>query len=455
MRNRVKFCLDQQDDRSQFVGVSEKDSSLLTKESPGRVVGAASKRRLPISASGIYDQAFNLTVLVAGLGYFVDTFDFFVYNGMRVVSLADLGLSGDSLTKIGILILNCQIFGALIGSFIWGMLGDKFGRKTALLASILIYSIGMLANSFVHDPLTYGIVRFIIGFGVAGEVGLGATLIAETVQASKRTYALMFFTVMGVLGVTVACASIELVSWRLTCFAGGLVGLLLLTLRSLLFESRLFLETARTNIRRGSLIDLFGNSRNLKRYFLCVPILGSNFFVTGILLTLAPEIARATGTHEAIKANIALAVYFFVAVLGDWLGARLTDAFKSRRLVAGIFIVGNMCVAFLFLQKLNLDALGFYALCAVFGIFNLWAITGTIVVEQFSTEMRATATTSNFNCSRATVILMNSAFLLLKPVGVATGLMIIGAFMFALGLFCVWRLPETYACSLERDSAEA
>jgi MFS family permease len=291
-------------------------------------------------------------------------------------------------------------------------------------------------------------VRLIIGFGVAGEVGLGATLIAETFRSSKRTYALMFFTMMGVLGVTVAGLSIELVSWRTSCFAGGIIGLLLLTLRSLLFESPLFMETARTNIPRGSLRELFGKMPNLKKYLLCVPLLGSNFFVTGILLTLSPEIAKATGTHEAIKANIALAIYFSAAVFGDWLGAWLSNTFKSRRLVAGIFILGNLCLAFLFLQKLSLDSFSFYVLCAAFGIFNLWAMSATIVVEQFPTELRATATTSNFNCSRAAVILMNIAFLMLKPIGVTNGLMFVGATVFALGLFCVWRLPETYGRSL-------
>jgi putative MFS transporter len=180
-------------------------------------------------------------------------------------------------------------------------------------------------------------------------------------------------------------------------------------------------------------------------------LLGSNFFVTGVLLTLSPEIAKATGTHETIKANIALAIYFFAAVLGDWLGAWLSNTFKSRRRVAGMFILGNMCLAFLFLQKLSLDAFTFYILCATFGLFNLWAITATIVIEQFPTELRATATTSNFNCSRATVILMNMAFLMLKPIGVTNGLLIVGAAVFALALFCVWRLPETYGRSLANE----
>ena len=96
------------------------------------------------------------------------------------------------------------------------------------------------------------------------------------------------------------------------------------------------------NIQRGSLRELLGKVQNLKRYLLCIPLLGSNFFVTGVLLTLSPEIGRATGAHEVIKANIALGIYFFAAALGDWLGARLSNRFQSRKLVARVFILGNV-----------------------------------------------------------------------------------------------------------------
>jgi MFS family permease len=389
-----------------------------------------SKRRGDLS-TGFYNSALNIAVLIAGLGYFVETFDFFLYNSMRVVSLTELGLSGDLLTKTGILILNCQIFGALIGGFVWGIWGDKIGRKKALLASILIYSMGMVINGFVQDPLSYGIARFITGFGVAGEVGLGATLIAETVCSANRTYALMFFTVMGVLGVTAAGASIEFVSWRTSCFAGGVIGLMLLTARSMLLESRLFTEITRKNVSRGSLRALLGRAQNLKKYLICVPILGTNFFVTGLLLTLGPEIAKAAGIHEPVKANIALGIYFFAAVAGDCLGAWLSNRLKSRKLVVWLFIVANACLAALFLQRLGLTAYEFYALCAVFGFCNLWAITGTVLVELFPTEMRATATTSNINCSRASVILMNGLFLFLKPnMGISSGLLIVATVVF-------------------------
>lgn len=399
-------------------------------------------------SDGLHQNCFKLTVLIAGLGYFVDTFDFFLYNSMRVVSLTELGLSGDALTKAGMFILNCQILGTLLGGFFWGIIGDKLGRKKALIGSILVYSIFMVATGFVHDTIMYGFFRFIVGFGVAGEVGLGATLVAETVRSEKRTYALMLFTVMGVFGVVFAAVSIEFVSWRTSCFVGGGLGLILLTLRSILFKSRYFIDTAIAKVRRGSLRDLFGNWRHRKKYILCVPIMSANFLVIGVLLTLTPEIAKATGTQGVIKANIALAVYFAAAAFGDWLSAWLSDRLKSRRLVGGLFILGNAALAFLLVQPLHLGIIQFYGVCAAFGLFNLWAISGTILVEQFPTELRATASTSNINCARATVVLMNVSLLYLKPHGFSSPLMLIGAVVFSLGLLGVWRLSESYNRSL-------
>lgn len=399
--------------------------------------------------SKFYKHALNMTVLTTGLGYFVDTFDFFLYNSMRVASLTDLGLSGSELTTVGIIILNCQILGALIGSFFWGILGDKVGRKSTLLASIFIFSLGMIINGFIQDVISYSIVRFIIGFGVAGEVGVGATLVAETIASTKRTYALMFFTIMGVLGIVIAALSLEFMSWRLSCFLGGGLGLLLLLLRAVLFESHLFIDVKLMNMRRGSLRDLFGNFKNLKKYIFCILILGSNFYITGILMTLAPEIGKATGTQGIVKANVALALYFTVAIFGDGLGALLSEIFKSRRIVLALFILGNLSLSFFFLQRTDLQLEQFYILCALFGIFNLWALTGTVVVEQFPTTLRATVATTSFNFSRATVVVMNQAFLTLRPtMGVKNGLMIIGFVMFTLALMSVLLQQETYGRSL-------
>lgn len=400
-------------------------------------------------SNDLHNNFFNITVLISGLGYLIDTFDFFLYNSMRVVSLTDLGLSGDSLTQAGILILNCQIFGALIGSFFWGILGDRIGRKKALIGSIFIYSVFMIANGFVTSSNAYALVRFIIGFGVAGEVGLGATLVAETIESSKRTYALMIFTILGVLGVAAAGISIELVSWRTCCFIGGGAGILLLGLRSALFESQIFISSTLSNIRRGSLKDLFGQIQMLKKYILLIPILGSNFFVTGIILTLSPEIAKSTGVTGTVKANLALALYFTIAACGDYLSGWLSEKMRRRKPVVMLYLAANFLLTLWILNINSISSEIFYILCGAFGLFNLWAIVGTMLVELFPTSLRATASTSNINFSRATVIIMNFSFLALKPAGVTYSLLTIGSFVFLTAFACLLFLPESYGKSLE------
>jgi hypothetical protein len=113
-----------------------------------------------------------------------------------------------------------------------------------------------------------------------------------------------------------------------------------------------------------------------------------------------------------------------------------------------IYILGSACLTVLYLNKLNLDIFQFYALCAAFGFFNLWAISGTIVVEQFPTALRATASTSSLNLSRGGVIVMNLIILAFRPLGITNVLFLISAGVFALGMIAVWRLPESYGHSL-------
>jgi putative MFS transporter len=233
----------------------------------------------PRDDSRIYSSALNVTVLITGLGFFVDSYDFFLYNAMRVAALSELGLAGEELTRTGIFILNLQIVGAIIGSVVFGVVGDKIGRKSGLVWSILAYSIGMLCTAIAPDVSILAIGRFLTGFGAAGEIGVGATLVAETVKAKHRTLSLAFFTLMGTLGVTGAALSLELANWRTCCFIGAFAGLFLLFFRVRLFESPLFERCTSHAKTKGSLRELFLVGRNATGIIWCTLVLVPNFFM--------------------------------------------------------------------------------------------------------------------------------------------------------------------------------
>ena len=76
-------------------------------------------------------------VILAALGYFVDILDLFLFSVLRIPSLRALGVPEIELMSAGVLILNCQMAGLLLGSLLWGVLGDRRGRVKVLYGSIL------------------------------------------------------------------------------------------------------------------------------------------------------------------------------------------------------------------------------------------------------------------------------------------------------------------------------
>src|ERR1041385_2669791 len=100
-------------------------------------------------AGTVLQHLVRIAVIVAALGYLVDMYDLFLFSIVRVPSLRSLNASGDSILKNGIMLLNLQMAGLLIGGIVWGIIGDKKGRLSVLFGSIAIYSLANIANGFV------------------------------------------------------------------------------------------------------------------------------------------------------------------------------------------------------------------------------------------------------------------------------------------------------------------
>ncbi len=99
-----------------------------------------------LSQKNFAKQLLSIPVIVAALGYMVDMYDLFLFSIVRVPSLKALNLPGEKLLENGIMLLNLQMAGMLIGGIIWGIMGDKKGRLSVLFGSILIYSIDLLQD---------------------------------------------------------------------------------------------------------------------------------------------------------------------------------------------------------------------------------------------------------------------------------------------------------------------
>src|SRR5215467_13862046 len=129
---------------------------------------------------------FNLTVIVAALGYFVDIYDLLLFGIIRVKSLTSMGLDALAVRDSGESIISIQMWGLLIGGIIWGIMGDKKGRISVLFGSIILYSLANVTNGLVNTVEQYKIARFFAGVGLAGELGAGITLVTELLPKDKR-----------------------------------------------------------------------------------------------------------------------------------------------------------------------------------------------------------------------------------------------------------------------------
>jgi len=404
------------------------------------------------SANRPHTSLLNPTLLIVGLGNFIDSFDLFLFTALRSSSLHDLGFDGEALTKAGIQILNCQVVGIFIGGFLWGVLGDKIGRKKALIGSILLYSFGSLACAFVHSLSAYSLMRFITGIGIAGELGLGATLVTETVPDDKRSWALGIFACFGAVAVFASNALPEFLSWRGCYAAGGIAGLVLLLLRLAMAESGLFTALLRTKVHRESVLSLLHRPAFLKRWFFCVSLFMPQVFVTGFLMTFAPEIGKALDATAPIKANVAFMAYFIGQFVADLAGVIISNIFRRRVRVAFFYLIAASAMVMRYLTLDHPSEGAFYLCCGIMGLCSFFIMSSFMMIEQFGTNIRATACTSAMSTGRTTLVLTNLLFLALHGgvgLGIIAAVACVSAFVFAMGFLGLSGLKETYDQSLD------
>src|SRR3954471_1397680 len=197
-------------------------------------------------------SSLNKIIIVAALGYFVDIYDLVLFSVERKDSLTEIlgaGANPQTLKNIGINLLNWQMGGMLIGGLFWGMLGDKKGRLSVLFGSILMYSLANIANGFVTNIPWYAALRFISGFGLAGELGAGITLVSETLSKERRGIGTMIVATVGVFGAVVAGFMGDVITnWRWSFYIGGAMGLVLLVMRVGVLESGMFKTVKETAV---------------------------------------------------------------------------------------------------------------------------------------------------------------------------------------------------------------
>ncbi|MDF2452280.1 MAG: transporter [Bacteroidota bacterium] len=407
----------------------------------------------------------NKLIIVAALGYFVDIYDLLLFGVERFDSLNELlpeqypGIS-DSVKKTlnliyGKLLLNWQMAGMLFGGIFWGILGDKKGRLSVLFGSILVYSIANILNGMVHSTNAYMVLRFVSGFGLAGELGAGITLVSESMSKEKRGYGTMIVATVGVFGAVVAGFMGEVITnWRNSFFLGGGMGLALLVLRIGVFESGMFAAIkAESNVKKGNILQLFSSQKSIVKYLCIIFVTVPVWYVMGTLVLFSPELSEMMGLPEkSISAGRAIMFAYAGITVGDIASGLISQWLRSRKKALALFLSLTTLGTVLYFLYGGTSVFVFYTIVTFIGFATgYWAVFISTASELFGTNIRATATTTAPNFVRASTILISLLLNLVISVFAVDKLLatkITGCIIIGIGFVALYFLEETFAKDL-------
>jgi len=399
----------------------------------------------------------SLPVIVAALGYFVDIYDLILFGVVRVPSLESMNISLD---VAGTTIQDWQMFGLMLGGILWGVLGDKKGRLSVLFGSILVYSLanimcGFLPYvNFMDKVSAYAVLRFIAGIGLAGELGAGITLVAESLPKELRAIGTSIVAGFGLLGAVVANFTVELSGdWKIAYFVGGGMGILLLIFRIGVAESGIYKDVlSKAEVQKGNFMSFFTNGKRLVRYLKVIAIGLPTWFCIGILAFLSNEFSEELGVKGRLEPGTAIMWAYIGISVGDFMSGFISQWLQSRKKaifwMINFTILGVVLMLFTNYSSPNV----YYFYCVWLGLgTGYWAMFVTVGAEQFGTNIRATAATTIPNMVRGMLIPMNFLFyyFISSSFSKINSALVVGVVVFTLALFATLTIEETHGKDLD------
>lgn len=396
-------------------------------------------------------QLLSVNVIVSALGYFVDIYDLVLFSIVRVASLKGIGVPDDQLLDVGVRLINLQMGGMLLGGILWGVLGDKRGRLSVLFGSIALYSTANILNAFVTTPEMYGLLRFVAGVGLAGELGAAVTLVSETLPRETRGYGTALVAGIGVSGAALAAFVGAHYTWQTAFIVGGVLGFVLLALRVRMFESGLYADIKQRSAVLGRFSMLFTSKERFCKYLNCILIGVPIWFVISILVTFSPELTKELGATAPVSAGSAILWCYTGLIVGDLGSGVLSQFMKSRKKVVFLFLSAALALILLFLYSYGRDPSYYYLVCFALGCaVGYWALFVTIAAEQFGTNLRATAATTVPNFVRGSVVLVTLLFQAMKPaLGLVQSALVVGLGCVAVAYVALHFLTESFGRDLD------
>ena len=283
------------------------------------------------------------TFIACFLGWTLDALDFFLLTFVLGPVAHDFGRTIEQVTFA----ITITLMMRPLGAFIFGWLGDRFGRRIPLMIDIVFYSVIELLTAFAPNFGTFLLLRALFGIGMGGEWGLGASLAMESLPTHTRGLFSGILQQGYAFGVLLAALVYWIVfphfGWRGLFVVGALPGLLVIYIRAHVPESPVW-ERSRASAKSPR-IDLGRFIREHWLLFIYAALLMTAFnYMSHGTQDLYPtflEKQRGFGVSEKSMITI---VYAFGAIVGGAVVGFLSQRWGRRRCiilaaVCGIFLI--------------------------------------------------------------------------------------------------------------------
>jgi MFS family permease len=360
-------------------------------------------------------------------GWTLDGMDSVVYALVLVPAMRELlPHSGIAVNKGNLGYYGSLSFALfLIGwglAFLWGPIGDKFGRVRTLMFTIVWYSVFTFLSAFVTNVWQLAILRLLAGIGIGGEWAMGGTFVAEEWPENRRRmgagfmhtgyYVGFFLAALANYGIGSHSYSLGssnghayiLSGWRAMFIVGGLPALLLAWLRHGVTEPATW-KKKESVIRSWAIwrpfATLFSPALRRRTIVNCLLMLAS---ISGLwagtvyapsAITALAEVRGHVGPAAAQIASYGVMLISFATILGCLAMPWLAERMGRRGALAFFFTLMMVFIALTFGKVFYLgpSALPWFFVClfflglggANFAVYTLW------LPEQYPTECRASA----------------------------------------------------------------
>jgi MFS family permease len=336
-----------------------------------------------------------------------------------------------------------------VGGAVFGFIGDRYGRKPTIIASVLIYGAGTALCAASTSLMHLLIFRSFTGLGIGGEWSAGQSLIAESVPANRRARYAAYVQVGAPLGGLMAAylgGFLEPhVGWRAVFVISALPAIVVAAaVWRWLPESDVWLRTAtRTWISCADIRALRPHRRIIALLFIVILINSEAYWFTYSWLPPYLQLARNLTSQQSGALMIRMQLG---AILGYAIFGRLADHFGRRPVFcayASMMAIGLLPPTILWEWASHTPGLIAAAMIvAGFGT-GIWSGAGPMISEMLPTNVRNTALGLLLNVTRGLQFFTPLAITALSDRLGFGATLSIGALFSASGAAMVWLLPET------------